>query len=245
MTRSTSETGHAINVANFQQLIKACEALGTAYNPANPRLSTQNLLLQHSDAEKTLNEVNKNLKPLADAINQRDELFSSLKVFVTRISGAIQASDISPAAIKDLKTVMRKLQGRKAPGTNKSANEQPDNESTQGISTSQQSFNALIENFDRLVAMLDQEPNYNSNETDLTVAGLKTRLANMRQANNDCLDNFGPLANARLARNNALYAPITGVVDTAKAIKSYVRSVLGSKHPSFAQINGIAFKKTI
>lgn len=139
--------------------------------------------------------------------------------------------------------MIRKLQGRKAPGAKKTADEQAADESTQGISTSQQSFNAIIENFDRLVEMLDKEPNYNSNETDLTLAGLKTRLANMRQANNDCLDNFGPLANARLTRNNALYAPITGLVDTAKAIKSYVRSVLGSRHPSFVQVNGINIRR--
>lgn len=52
MSKSTSETGHAINVANFQQLVKACEALGTAYNPANPRLSTQNLLQQIAMPQK-------------------------------------------------------------------------------------------------------------------------------------------------------------------------------------------------
>ena len=36
---STSETGHAKNVANFSTLISFCTAYDTKYNPSNPALS--------------------------------------------------------------------------------------------------------------------------------------------------------------------------------------------------------------
>ena len=40
---STSETGHAKNVANFQDLTSFCTGYGATYNPTNPRLTLAEL----------------------------------------------------------------------------------------------------------------------------------------------------------------------------------------------------------
>lgn len=43
---STSETGHAKNVANFQDLISFCTGYGATYNPSKAALSVANLQAQ-------------------------------------------------------------------------------------------------------------------------------------------------------------------------------------------------------
>ncbi len=40
---STSETGHAKNVANFETLISFCTGYGTTYNPSRDALKVANL----------------------------------------------------------------------------------------------------------------------------------------------------------------------------------------------------------
>ena len=47
---STSETGHAKNVANFQDLQSFCTGYGAAYNPTNPTISMAALTTKHTEA---------------------------------------------------------------------------------------------------------------------------------------------------------------------------------------------------
>lgn len=55
---STSETGHAKNVANFATLISFCTAYGANYNPSNPALSITELNNLHTSAQTSLSTLN-------------------------------------------------------------------------------------------------------------------------------------------------------------------------------------------
>ena len=45
---STSETGHAKNIANFQDLISFCEGYGSTYNPTKEGLKIPQLQALHT-----------------------------------------------------------------------------------------------------------------------------------------------------------------------------------------------------
>ena len=47
---STSDSGHAKNVANLENLISFCDGYGAVYNPSKDALSLNNLKLLHSKA---------------------------------------------------------------------------------------------------------------------------------------------------------------------------------------------------
>lgn len=54
---STSETGHAKNVANFQDLIEFVTGYGATYNPSKQSLKPSNLVALKVSAEGNLTDV--------------------------------------------------------------------------------------------------------------------------------------------------------------------------------------------
>jgi hypothetical protein len=51
-----------------------------------------------------------------------------------------------------------------------------------------------------------------------------------------------PLASARQERNKLLYAPKTGMMDTALAVKEYVKAVFGTSSPQYKEVQHIRFR---
>ena len=43
-------------------------------------------------------------------------------------------------------------------------------------------------------------------------------------------------------RNQTLYNPLTGLVQTSKEVKQYVKSVFGANSPQYKQVRGLEFK---
>ena len=43
-------------------------------------------------------------------------------------------------------------------------------------------------------------------------------------------------------RNQTLYNPLTGLVQTSKEVKQYVKSVFGANSPQYKQVSGLEFK---
>lgn len=66
-----NETGHAINVANFEDLISFCTGYGAPYNPSKVTLSLPELDNKHMQAKATMDAVNSALPANTNAINAR------------------------------------------------------------------------------------------------------------------------------------------------------------------------------
>lgn len=60
---STTETGHAINVANFEDLIAFATGYGSNYNPTQNRIKLPALNTLHTNAKNALDAVNTALAP--------------------------------------------------------------------------------------------------------------------------------------------------------------------------------------
>jgi hypothetical protein len=232
----TFETGHAINVANFETIIAFCSGYNTAYNPSNPniKLVALNNTLNTSRAaiQTVLNEVTL----YNNAINERQVVFAGLKPLATRLVNALQVGNPSKATIEDAKGFNRKIQGARAQKAD--PNPAPD---TKTVSSSQQSFNQQIEHLSKLVSLLQAETSYAPNEVELQTATLTTLITNMRTANTNVTNAYTSISNARITRNKILYDPNTGLYTTVLDIKQYVKSVFGAKSPEYKQISSIKF----
>ena len=243
---SKSETGHAKNIANLETLIGFCTGYGPTYNPSKAAIKIPALTTLHTNAVGTLASINNVLPLYNNAINARDAAFSPLSKLITRVVNAAQASDISPKGIGDLKTIARKLQGKRATPKNDDPPKEaatPEEESSKNISASQMSFDQRIENMDKLIQLLAAQPAYIPNETELTIASLTTVLTTMRSTNTAAIAAFTPVSNARINRNNLLYKDDTGLVDLAADVKKYVKSVFGATSPQYKQVSGLKFTK--
>ncbi len=108
-------------------------------------------------------------------------------------------------------------------------------------STSQQSYDNMVENFDTLITMLKAEPLYKPNEADIKIAALEKLYAKLYDLNEKVLAPSDTLSNARNARNQLLYGAKTGIHDIGQLVKAYVLSVYNHKSPKHKQVAKIAF----
>jgi hypothetical protein len=239
---STSETGHAKNVANFQDLISFCTAYGATYNPSKTALTIASLQTQLANAQATLQTVKTTQTAFNNATNSRMVAFKPLKALSTKIINALDATDALPETVKDAKTINRKLQGQRATPKAQKTSSDANAVVEKTISTSQQSYDQQVEHYAKLIELLNSDSNYKPNETDLTVAANQTKLDELKAANIAVIDSYTNFSNSRINRNTSLYNPLTGIVNTALDVKKYVKSVFGATSPQFKQISGLEFR---
>ena len=242
---STSETGHAKNVANFEDLISFCTAYGAAYNPSKESLTLIKLKELETAAKQTLQQVKTNKTGFDNATNARQTAFKDVKPLATKIVNALAVSGASTLSLDDAKTINRKIQGTKANGAAKTANA-PINPnapvvSDKTISTSQQSYDSIIDHFTKIIETVSQESNYKPNETELKTVTLQAKLNNLKATNTALINGYTNWGNARISRNATLYNALTGLVQTALDVKKYVKSVFGATSPQFKQVSGLEF----
>ena len=237
---STSEIGHAKNVANFQDLIEFVTAYGATYNPSKNSLKLPQLIALKASADATLADVITKNTNYNNKVNERITAFSGLKSLSTRLVNALQTTDATTETIVNAKTFNRKMQGKKASSSQTPTD--PNTPAPNTISTSQQSYDQLIQHLAGLTSILEAETSYTPNETDLQVATLQTKIADLTAKNTAVATAYASISNSRIARNETLYSSSTGLVETANEVKKYIKSVFGASSPQFAQVKGIQFK---
>jgi hypothetical protein len=256
--KSTSETGHAKNVANFQDLIEFVTGYGTTYDPSKNSLQLAELITLKTSADTALAEVITKNTAYNGKVNERVAAFSDIKSLATRLINALQTTDASPETIQDAKAFNRKIQGKtkKSPpspegGGGNGGQGGEGNEGNgfppfggQGASTSQQSYDQLIQHLAGLKSILETEPTYTPNETELQVATIEAKIADLTTKNTAVATAYTAVSNSRISRNQTLYTGINCLIDTANEVKKYIKSVFGANSPQFAQVKGIEFKKT-
>ena len=239
---STSETGHAKNIANFQDLISFCQGYGAAYNPTKESLKIPQLQALYQLAQDKLNATKIQKTAFDTATNERRNTFTNLKPLATKIINAFAVSGADTLAIADAKTVNKKLQGTSSKKSITTTDNLPTSGELKGASTSQQSYDRLIDHFANLIQVVEQNSNYTPNETELQVATLQTKLTELQAKNTNLINAYTGYSNAMIDRNQTLYNPLTGLVQTSKEVKQYVKSVFGANSPQYKQVSGLEFK---
>ncbi|WP_284650754.1 hypothetical protein [Flavobacterium terrisoli] len=232
---STSETGHAKNVANFETLISFCTGYGPAYNPTNATLTIPDLQSKFDKAKAKIKAVKDTKGPFDVATGERQLLFKPLKPLATRVINAMVAQNAAAPNIKDARTIIRKLNGKRTGETITPEENQ--------ISVSQQSYDRLVDSFEQLIVITQNEPLYSPNETELTVAAMQTLLTQLADKNSAVRNAYVPYSNAIIARNQELYDEDNALVNTAFDVKNYVKSLFGATSPQYRQISSLVFKR--
>jgi hypothetical protein len=242
---STAETGHAKNIATFEDLISFCTGYEAAYNPSKAALKLTALNTQLATASESLQAVKEAKTAHDNATNARELAFKPLKPLATKIVSSLSATDALRQTVNDAKSINSKIQGKRA-----KAIARPDAKvSTQSTapartaSTSQQSFDKLVDHFAQLLTALAAETKYTPNETALKLTTLNTLLTDLRTKNTSVIATTTALSNTRIARDEALYDETTGIVATALDVKTYIKSVFGASSPQFKQVSALKFTR--
>ena len=241
---NTSETGHAKNVTNLESLITSIIALETSYNPSRDSIKLTSLQTLLTASTESLNAVNIAQAAYSNAVAARKVAFEPFSKLITRVMNSLKASGASTQVVQSARTIVRKLQGRRASAKiteeEKKALEAEGKEVNQ-ISASQMSFDNRIENFDRLIMLLSSIPLYNPNEAELKVETLKALHNQLKEKNTEVILPIVQLSNSRMNRNKILYNENTGLVDVALDSKTYIKSIFGATSPQYKQISKLRF----
>jgi hypothetical protein len=235
----TSESGVNTSLNNFSKLIDICESMGASYNPVPQNLQIA-ILKEHAvNVKGAITHVDKTQAISITAEDARQKTFSTLLPLVTRVQAIAIVLGLPDAIIVHVKEIVRKIRGQRA---RKIKSDQTEEETKKHISVSQLSFGEQIEHLNQLIALLKSQPAYTPAETDLTVTALDQLLLAMQTTNAEAMETEVALANARQERNQLLYAPKTGMIDIALAVKEYVKAVFGASSPQYKMIKHISFK---
>jgi hypothetical protein len=238
---STSETGHAKNIANLNLLNTNIMALGAIYNPSNPKLLLTNLQNMYTTAFSQQESVNNLVAPYSVAVDEREVIFKPLNRELTKLRKAYKATDgVTQIQLEDFMTIVRKLKGVKKTAKETATN--PD-EAQVNYATSQLSYDQRTNNMDLLIALLQNTPNFNPNEVAYQIATYQAKKALMLSKTQAVADTFVPLNNARSARNNTLYLSNDNLVDTVNKAKDYIFTILDANTAQYKTIAKIKFKK--
>ena len=233
--RSTSETGHAKNVANFETMIAFCIGYGTTYNPTNTNLLVRNLQTKFESSKNKLQTVKETKEPFDSVTGSRQLLFKPLKPLATKVINSLIAQSAPSTVVKDARTIVRKLTGKRA----RKIEGKPEDT----ISVSQQSYDRLVDSFTELIVLAQTETSYNPNEEDIKITAIQAFQTSLSSKNTEVRNIMVPYSNAMIERDEELYNPETGLVETAMDVKNYVKSVFGASSPQYHQISNIVFKK--
>ena len=239
------ETGHAKNVANFDKLLSFIAGYGANYNPSKSVLKLAVMQALSTNAKNAVGVVNSSLPANNNAIAARDVAFAPLAKLATRIMNAIIATDTTEQIDDNVKTLIRKLQGKRAKA--KKTEEEKQALAVDGVvvkenSSSQMSFDTRVDTLDKLIKLLATIPQYAPNEVDIKVTTLTTLLADLKAKNLAVVTTLIPLSNARIIRNDILQKPLTGLVDIALDSKTYIKSLYGATSPQYKQVSKLQFK---
>ena len=239
---STSEVGHAKNVANFADLISYCTAYGSTYNPSKAALQLTALNTLLTSAQTELANVTTAKNAFDTVTGDRQLTFEPLKPLATKIFNYLSVTDASVQIIADAKTINNKLQGKRTGTTAENPPTEGENQNNT-VSVSRQSYDMLTENFAAFVDLVSSVPSYTPNETELTTVSLNNYLIELQTANTNVINAEVVYSNARISRNQVLYADNTGLVAIALDVKKYVKAIFGATSPQYKQISGIKFTK--
>jgi hypothetical protein len=243
---NNSETGHAVNVANFKELISYVKGYRESYNPSNQLIAVPSLENILSIATLNLEQVSNVIANYNAAVSGRELLFAPLSKLVTRAMNFLKSTGVPDQVYDQVNTVARKVKGTRASAIDKPeppAEEEGPKPGKRHVSASQMGYDSRAENFSRFIQLLAGIPQYNPNESDLKTESITTYDGELKTSNSAVTDTEVVLSSARLDRNRILYADVSGLCDVAMAVKNYVIAIFGATSPQYKQISKIAFKK--
>ena len=107
---STSEVGHAKNVANLQKLTEQVKVY-TLYNPPVDNLKVANLQTLYTDASTKLSEVEAKRNANKNVITLRHSAFENLKSTCTKIINHLSILGLPQGTLDQAKSLNRTIQG--------------------------------------------------------------------------------------------------------------------------------------
>jgi hypothetical protein len=234
---STSEVGHAKNVANLQKITQQVSTY-SLYNPPVENITLASLQALYATANAKLIEVGDKRNANKNAIVARQSAFENLKSTCTSIMNLLEILGLPDGTLDQTRSLNRAIQGSSKKTTTPL---EEGKEAPKTASTSRQSYTQQAENFGLLVQLLATLPVYTPNEEDLQLNNLTTYHASLLNATQAVDQTEAELNTKIIERDKILYTDGAGLYTIAQNVKKYVKSLYGATSPEYTNVSAIEF----
>lgn len=239
---SQSELGHAKNVANFKELITFVKSLGTQYKPMADVLKITALQDLDTKADQALNDLKQAETLAKQATANLQKHFKTLNTLSSQIMGLLKSSGTKKSSIEEANIIHKLITGANSKKKKTETDTANPSEAKSTRSQSRQSYDSRLDNFEKLIMILQNIPEYKPNEEGFKITDLQSKAQTMKQSIQD--DDAKELNRSRLMteRNKVLYTPDTGLVDIGLMAKEYIKGAFGGvKSAEYKIISKIKF----
>ena len=234
---STSEVGHAKNVANLGSGIQILQEMGSLYNPSNTNIKLVNLLPIKTAIDASIVALNNKIPIYKNAVANREIAIAPLGKKSTKVLNYSKSINISATDKENIAHQVKKIRG-----DSKINNLNPETTEATGISTSQMSYDSRIANLDILINMAASHSEYEPNEGDIRITNLQTYQQELTTLSGLVNSAGNELLTARLNRNNILYFSENNVVKLMNEVKAYLKSLGQEGLPYYKAFLKLKFK---
>ena len=235
--RSTSETGHNKNVANFSTVFQILEEMGPLYQPSNPNLELTKLSPVKTVLGGAITVMNTDFPIYKNEVAEREVAIASLSKLTTRALNSALSTTISHKDKENLESMAKKIRG-----SQRIKPLDPSKAPEDAISTSQMSYDSRIANFDTFISQLESHREYAPNEVDIKIITLKQYHQSLEDLSSRVNAAGNRLLTARTNRNQALYSGTPNVIELMEDIKSYLKSIGETAKPYYKAIVKLKFR---
>jgi hypothetical protein len=234
---------HIKNMQAFGKLTGICTGLGGTYSPGKQNLQVNAMTTLLNIAQQAFDEVKEAQAAYNLATNQRELGFQKIQKLSMGMFGILKASGTNPLLLADALNAKRRIWGARI--TKEPATVEPTETAVKVSSRPSYSTSYVIvaDYFDQLVKTVAAAPEYKPNEPEFTLANLEQARNELFNLNKAVMEAEIRLEEARIKRNKVCYVGSESLVETANAIKTYVRSAFGFQSLQHQQVQKLRFTK--
>jgi chromosome segregation ATPase len=241
---SNNVSGHAANIAAFDELITSLESNNAYYKPSGDQLSITELKDRLNAAKSCLTKVSDVSMEYKTMQQKRNGLFEDARSRIDRLMPAYLACDPSDDQIMVMKNLAKRYKGiRISKKPVSSSGENGTNDNPRIRSHAQTGFIDRIEHIRQMIDFLEKQNNYHTNIDLLQLNKLSAFLLELETVHHETSEKEMQLAKAREERNRLLYQQEDCIYDLFQQIKNNLKAALGKKDPFFSRIAKLKFKK--
>ncbi|MEO8517196.1 MAG: hypothetical protein ABI426_10640 [Flavobacterium sp.] len=234
---STSEVGNNKNVANFNTLALILEEMGTLYNPSNAEITLVNLNPIRINLAASVDNLNAKKPLYTNTVAEREIAMVAMTKKTSRVLNCFKSLQVSGTDKENANSIVKKIRGYR---TSRKIN--PDSADATTISTSQLSFDSRIANIDVLISFINSHSEYHPNENDIQIVSLQSSNQELKNLTQTVHTVGNSLITARKERNDILYNGPENVIDLARDIKAYLKSLGDVGKPYYKASVRLRFK---
>lgn len=234
---SKSEVGHKKNVANFSAACTILEEMGPMYNPTNTLILLDNLDPIKDVLATAMENLDTKMATFRAISADKENTLEQMDKKATKVLQYFKSLNVPQNEVDNIAAQVKKIRGdRKKPPTN------PEEGNDDSVSTSQQSLDSKIANFNTLIAQLEAFPEYAPNETEIQIVTLKNYIESLSALRGNLRTASDQLITARAGRNNPLYYNDPNVMELMRFVKNYVKSLGQPAHPYYEALVDLKFR---